>query len=59
MTLAEFMDKMREVYEGNERDLGPTEVKVGMGVFEMPFEDVVFKGGKCVLCDAFAAREVR
>ena len=37
----------------------PFEVKVGLGVFEMPFEDIVFKGGKCVLCDAFAAREVR
>ena len=58
MTLAEFMDKMRGVYEGNERDFGPMEVKVAVGCFEIPFHDIVFKRGKCVLCDETSARKV-
>lgn len=52
------MDKMREVYEGNERDFGPMEVEVAVGCFEIPFHDIVFKRGKCVLCDETSARKV-
>ena len=56
MTFGEFADKVREIYEGNERDFGPMEVKVAVDILEIPFADLVFKNGKCVLCDASAAR---
>lgn len=58
MTFGEFADKVREIYEGNERDFGPMEVKVAVGCFEIPFHDIVFKRGKCVLCDETSARKV-
>lgn len=56
MTFGEFADKIREIHEGNERDFGPMEVKVAVDILEIPFADLVFKNGKCVLCDASAAR---
>lgn len=55
MTFGEFMDKMREIYDGNERDFGTIEVKVAVGNAVRDFADAVFYPGKCALCDAAAA----
>lgn len=58
MTFGEFADKVREIHEGNE-DFGPMEVRVAIGgLFEIPFSDFVFKGGKCFLCDESSVRKV-
>ena len=58
MTFGEFADKIREIHEGNERDFGPMEVRVAIGCFEISLHDIVFKRGKCVLCDETSARKV-
>ena len=55
MTLDEFMDKMREVYEGNERDFGDFEVKVAVRNTIQDFHEVVFYPGEVVLCDETSA----
>lgn len=58
MTFGEFADKVREIQEGNE-DFGSMEVTVAVGgLFEIPFHDLVFKRGKCVLCDEPSTRKV-
>ena len=58
MTFGEFADKVREIHEGN-ADFGQLEVRVAVGgLFEIPFHDLVFKRGKCVLCDDVSARKV-
>ena len=57
MTLRELEDKLRETYDGNERDFGPMEVRVAVGRFDAPLHDIVFRSWKCVLCDEPCARE--
>ena len=58
MTFGEFADKVREIREGNEHDFGPMEVKIAVDILEIPFAGFVFKNGKCILCDATAARRL-
>lgn len=59
MTFGEFAGKVRGIYECNAREYGPMEVKVAVDILEIPFADLVFKNGKCVLCDATAARRAK
>lgn len=51
MTLDEFMDRMREAYEGNERDFGKFKIKVAVNNTVQDFHEAVFHPGEVVLCD--------
>lgn len=55
MTLSEFMEKMRGVYDGNERDFGPFRVMVACDSTVHDFAEVVFYPDEAVLCDAATA----
>lgn len=57
MTFGEFANKVREIHEGND-DFRSVEVTVAVGgLFEIPLHDLVFKHGRCVLCDEPSARK--
>lgn len=52
MTFAEFVDRVCEVYEGNERDFGPFRVFVDCGNATHDLVDIVFYPGEVHLSDA-------
>ena len=57
MTLAEFMDKLNELYLGNERDFGNRNVMVATDGTARPFSELVMYPGELVLCDKASAEE--
>ena len=59
MTFGEFMDKLNELYVGNERDYKNMNVMVAVDSTYHPFSEFVLYPGEIVMCDAYSAGEVR
>ena len=55
MTFAEFMDKLNELYVGNERDFGSRNVMVAVDNTIHDFSELILYPGELVLCDATSA----
>ena len=59
MTFGEFMDKLNELYVGNERDYKNMNVMVAVDSTYHPFSEFVLYPGEVVMCDANSAGEDR
>ena len=57
MTFGEFMDKLNELYVGNERDFGNRNVMVATDGTAHSFSELVMYPGELVLCDKASAEE--
>lgn len=57
MTFGEFMDKLNEIYVGNERDFGNRNVMVATDGTVHPLYELVMYPGELVLCDKASAEE--